>query len=149
MSAQGMDGPQGVPIAARILGAGLTCFALVFGAGFVLGPVRVLWLVPQVGTRTAELLEMPLMFAVILLASRWLHGGLLQRLGTRPRLLVGLFALACTLAAEIAVGMAMRDMSLPEVLADRDPVSGTAYCLLLVVFGLAPWWHGRTAANPR
>ena len=41
-----------------ILKAGVLYFALVFGAGFVLGPFRILWLVPHFGTRTAELLEM-------------------------------------------------------------------------------------------
>lgn len=32
-------------------------FSLVFGAGFVLSVVRTLWIVPRVGTRTAELLR--------------------------------------------------------------------------------------------
>ena len=30
-------------------------FGVVFGAGFALGPIRVLWLEPRVGARAAEL----------------------------------------------------------------------------------------------
>ena len=42
-----------------ILKAGVLYFALVFGAGFVLGTIRTLWVVPRVGTRKAELMETP------------------------------------------------------------------------------------------
>jgi hypothetical protein len=34
----------------QILKAGVLYFALVFGAGFVLGPIRILWAVPRLGT---------------------------------------------------------------------------------------------------
>jgi hypothetical protein len=39
-----------------IVKAGILYFALVFGAGFVLGPIRVFWVVPHLGERTAELM---------------------------------------------------------------------------------------------
>lgn len=48
-------------------------FLLVFGAGFVLGTVRVLLILPLVGERAAELLEMPLMLTVIVFAARWMN----------------------------------------------------------------------------
>jgi hypothetical protein len=54
----------------QILKAGALYFALVFGAGFVLGTVRTLWVVPRIGTRMAELLEEPIMLVIIILAAR-------------------------------------------------------------------------------
>ena len=47
----------------RSLIAGTMYFAAVFGVGFLLGTVRVLFIEPRTGTRWAELAEMPLMFA--------------------------------------------------------------------------------------
>ena len=55
----------------QILKAGALYFSLVFGVGFVLGAVRTLWIVPRLGTRKAELMEMPIMLFVIILAARW------------------------------------------------------------------------------
>lgn len=55
-----------------ILKAAVVYFALVFGAGFVLGPIRILFLVPRFGVRLAELMEFPVMLVVIVLAARWL-----------------------------------------------------------------------------
>jgi hypothetical protein len=43
---------------------------LVFGAGCLLGAVRVPWGVPRLGPRGAELLEMPLMLGVVVAAAR-------------------------------------------------------------------------------
>ena len=53
----------------RTIKGGLEYFALVFGTGFVLGVLRVSFLVPRLGERLAELAEMPLMLAVILFAA--------------------------------------------------------------------------------
>jgi hypothetical protein len=50
------------------LKAGVLYFALVFAAGFVLGTVRTLWAVPRLGVRTAELIELPTMLGVSVLA---------------------------------------------------------------------------------
>jgi len=48
----------------QILKAGALYFALLFGAGSVLGSIRILWVVPRFGTRIAELMEAPIMFVV-------------------------------------------------------------------------------------
>ncbi len=53
----------------RIVKTALLYFALVFGAGFVLGPIRILWVVPRFGTRMAELMEAPIMLVVSILAT--------------------------------------------------------------------------------
>ncbi len=39
----------------QILKASMLYFGVVFGAGFVLGPIRVLWVVPRLGLKLAEL----------------------------------------------------------------------------------------------
>jgi hypothetical protein len=52
----------------QMVKAGVVYFALVFGAGFVLGTIRTLWVVPRFGTRMAELMEMPIMLAVTMVA---------------------------------------------------------------------------------
>lgn len=54
-----------------VLKAGLIYFGLVFGAGFILGPLRNLFIVPRFGERIAELIEAPLMLIVIILAAKW------------------------------------------------------------------------------
>ena len=55
-----------------VLKSGVLYFALVFGAGFVLGPIRLFWFVPRVGERIAELIETPIMLVVVILAARWI-----------------------------------------------------------------------------
>ena len=52
-----------------ILKAALFYFAIVVGFAFVLGTIRTLWIVPNIGTRTAELIELPIMFIVSIFAA--------------------------------------------------------------------------------
>lgn len=124
--------------------AALHYFALVFGAGFVLGTLRVTLLVPRLGTRWAELLEMPVMFVVVWTAARFIdHRYALPRQAA-PRLRVGALALGLMLLAELSLNALIQPQPLLEFWAARDPVSGSAYLLMLVVFALMPWWRGRS-----
>ncbi len=122
----------------KILKAGLLYFALVFGAGFVLGTIRTLWVVPRFGATTAELLEMPIIFVVSILTAR----RIVQRLLVPPtlfaRLTMGGMALALLLAAEFSLVLWLRGLSIDAYFANRDPVSGTVYYVMLLVFALMP-----------
>lgn len=120
------------------LKAGALYFALVFGAGFLLGTIRVLWLVPNVGTRAAELMETPIMLLVIVFSARWVARRLAVPRAVRTRLGVGLFALGLLLVAEFAVVLQLRGMTIDRYFASRDPVAEAVYIAMLGVFALMP-----------
>ena len=122
----------------QILKAGVLYFALVFGAGFVLGPIRILWVVPRFGTRMAELMETPIMFVVTLVAARWIVRRLPVPSTTSGRLGMGCVALGLLLVAEFTLVLWLRGLTIGEYLATRDPVSGTIYYMMLGVFAIMP-----------
>lgn len=121
-----------------ILQAAILYFLLVFGAGFVLGTGRVLFLVPLLGERAAELLEMPLMLIIIVSAARWIVRHRLDGHRRAPALSIGFIAMGLVLIADLVVGMWLRGMSAAEVFLNRDSVSGTAYYVSLLLFAVMP-----------
>ena len=122
----------------RILKAGVLYFAIVFGAGFVLGPIRILWVVPRFGTRMAELMETPIMLVVTIISARWVVRRLALPSAASSRLGMGFTALGFILVAEFTLVLWLRGLSISEYLATRDPVSGPIYYLMLVVFAMMP-----------
>lgn len=120
------------------LKAAVLYFALVFGAGFVLGPVRILWAVPRFGVRAAELMEAPIMFVVIVLAARWAALRLAVPDSVGSRLRMGCIALSLLLVAEFSLVLWLRDTSIAEYFAERDPVSASVYYLMLGMFAVMP-----------
>ncbi len=121
---------------------GAVYFAVVFAVGFVLGIVRVGLLEPRLGTRWAELAEMPLMFLAMWLASRWV----VRRTGdplatpafTRLDYMgIGAVALGLLLAAECSL-VFLQGSSIAEYIASRDPVSGSVYAAMLILFAAMP-----------
>ena len=122
----------------RILKAALLYFAIVFGTGFVLGTIRTLWIVPRVGTRAAELMETPIMFVVIIIAARATARKFLASSTRTARLVAGCIALVLMLVAEFGLVLWLRGISIRQYLATRDPISGTAYYLMLAVFAIMP-----------
>ena len=122
----------------RILKAAVAYFAIVFGAGFVLGPIRILFVVPRVGERVAELLEAPLMLIVIVLAARWIVRRFQLPARTVFRLGAGLIALGLGLLFELTLVLKLRELTLAEYFETRDPIAATVYYLILVLFALMP-----------
>ena len=118
-------------------------FALVFGTGFMLGIIRVLWIVPKIGVRTAELIEMLPMFVAILLSARWINQHFTDADDVFIRLKTGFLALSFLLTAEIGLGVGLRGVSISEVLLNHDPVSGSVYYAMLILFALMPWFLAR------
>ena len=136
-----IPGEAGLNTFQRILRGSTTYFAIVFGTGFILGPIRILWAVPRFGERNAELMEMPIMLLVIVfsaLAVKRLCDG-------RPgiALMIGAVAFALMVTAELSAVLRLRGLTFSEYVANRDPVSGSAYLAMLGVFALMPWLVSR------
>ena len=107
------------------LKAGVVYFALVFAAGFVLGTVRTLWVVPRLGVRTAELIEAPIMFCISILAARWAVRHVQVSPLRSRRLAMGGVALCLMLVTEFTLGLWIRGTTIREYSGARDPISGT------------------------
>ena len=120
------------------LKAGLLYFAVVFGAGFLLGPIRLLWAVPRFGVRIAELLEMPVMLVVVIVAARTIVRRLAVPLALASRLGMGAVALALLVGAELALALSLRGLSPREYIVQQDPVSGVVFLAVLGAFTLMP-----------
>ena len=118
--------------------AGLCYFALTFSTGFMLGPLRILVLVPRVGARVAELAELPVMIVVTWLAARWTIRRFHVPSSVRLRLVMGALAFALLLAAEFSLVLPLRGLTLEQYFATRDPISGIAYYAALVLLALMP-----------
>lgn len=126
-----------------ILKAGVLYFAVVFGAGFVLGTIRTLWVAPRVGTRNAELMEAPFMLVVTIWAARWVILHLAVRPALSARLGMGGLALGLLLVAEFGLVLGVRRLSVREYFSTRDRVSGAVYYTLLGLFAIMPFLMAR------
>ncbi len=122
----------------RTIKAGIMYFALVFGTGFVLGSIRVPFLVPRLGERVAELIEMPLMFVVVLVSARFITKHFNLPANVLARLGAGFLALGLLVAAEVLLAVVLQDRTLGEFVASRDPVSGIVYLAMLALFAVMP-----------
>ena len=122
----------------KAITAGIAYFGLVFAAGFAMGTVRVLFLVPSLGERFAELLEMPFMLVATWWAARFVVRHFALARAITVRLTTGLVGLALLLAAEILLAAVLQDRSLGDYITSRDPVSGTVYLAMLGLFAAMP-----------
>jgi len=121
-----------------IVSAALLYFLAVFGAGFALGPIRVLWLEPRLGVVAATLCEAPFLLFAMIAAAYWIPRIVSISAGTGAMLAMGLGALALQQAADFVVGTALRGISATDQWARLASPEGTIYAVLLVLFALMP-----------
>jgi hypothetical protein len=118
--------------------AALVYFSLVLGTGFVLGIIRVPFIVPKIGERWAELAEMPIMAMAIFISSGYILNRFPEIQTSTRSLIAGFLALALSVCAELGLTVALQSQTLIEYIASRDKVSGSVYLFLLVFFALMP-----------
>jgi hypothetical protein len=122
----------------RLATAAALYFALVFGFGFLLGPLRVFWLEPWLGRTAAVLCETPFILVAMILAARWVPGkvGLRADLGSLAAMGVG--ALVLQQIADFAVGIMLRGMTPSEQLANFTTPAGIIHAAALLAFAAMP-----------
>ncbi len=127
-----------------LIAPALAYFALVFSAGFLLGSVRVIWLVQQLGARTAELSEIPVMLIVSFFTANWVCRRFAVPPKTTARLIIGITALICLIIVEFTFVLGLQGITIREYIENRDPLSGGIYALSLILFALMPLLANRS-----
>jgi hypothetical protein len=126
----------------RIASAAIVYCAMVFALGFVLGTVRVLWVIPLVGLIPATLLELP-----IILGGSWLAAGWLVRRFSLARqgeaLAVGALAFVILMAAECALAGVLIGQTPAQWLAGLAEPHALLGLAGQVMFALMPWLRTR------
>ena len=120
-----------------IVTSALCYFAIVFGAGFLLGPIRVFLLEPRLGETWATLCEAPVLLVVIVLAARRLP----RRFGltTAAQLAaMGFGALVLQQTADFVFGSLLRGNTPEQQLAHFTTPAGLIYAALVVAFVAMP-----------
>jgi hypothetical protein len=135
--------------AAPPIKAALAYFAIVFAAGFVLGTIRTLLLVPRVGPFTAVLIEIPVMLALAWIACRWAVSRYEVESSWVARLVMGALALALLLLAELILSVAAFGITVAGFLSAYATPAGAAGLAAQVGFAAMPLIVGRASVGHR
>lgn len=123
----------------NIFKAGALYFAIVFGAGFILSPLREFFLVPKFGVKIAELIVLPIMLLIIIFSARWVMHRFDLPGRSASSIITGIIALALMLLAEFSVVLKIQGLTIGDYLSGKDPVSGIVYYLTLGFLAVMPF----------
>lgn len=119
--------------------AGILYAVLMFGLGFVLGPIREFLLAPRLGPVVATVIEcVPMILAMAWLAPRIARGMELPP-RSRARWIMGGTALVLVLIAEMLLTLALRGLGPAGWIARYATAEGLIGVALLLVFAAMPW----------
>lgn len=122
----------------RTLRAAFFYFALVFGAGAILGAPRTLWLEPWLGKTIAVAIEAPLLILAMWFAARAGPRWAGSIAGGGRLLAVGLLALALQQIADLSLGFGLRSITLADQLRYFSTPPGYIYAACLLLFAFMP-----------
>ena len=122
----------------RIIAGAVLYFLIVFGVGFVLGPVRVYWLERQLGETMATLCEAPFPLIAIVLAARWLPKVLRLRTNITSLAAMGVGALLLQQLADSAVGSVLRGITPAQQISHLARPARLIYSTLVIIFPVMP-----------
>jgi hypothetical protein len=121
-----------------ILTSAALYFAVVFGVGFLLGPIGVFWLEPRLGKTVGVLCEFPVLIAAMALAARCTTSKRAQQTGRGSLAAIGGVAFIFQQLADFAVGIGLRGITPSEQLAYLTTPAGLIYCVALLLFAAMP-----------
>lgn len=130
----------------RIVMGACAYLALAFGAGFILGVVRTLWLAPAIGETQAVLIELPLMavicWFVCRAAMRWTR----PPAGVLPRILLGGLWFAGLQGLEALLAGMVRDLSVTQWAQMVTTPAGLASLTVMLACATFPLLQARRKA---
>ncbi len=122
-----------------IFRAGLYYFALVFGAGFILGTVRELLITPHFGRALSILVEAPFMLLAIYVSTCLVLKHIRINRTSISHISIGLIGFILILFSDFTIGVKMRNISVHEQLNHFIDPAGIIYLGLLLVFTTMPF----------
>ena len=122
--------------------AGAVYFVIVFVLGFVLGTVRVVWVVPQLGEASAVSLEAPIILAFSWAVSRWCVSYFQVQENLAARLLMGLVAFVLLMSAELGVSVIAFGRSVADHFAGYRSFPGAIGGSAQLIFAFLPVIQG-------
>jgi hypothetical protein len=125
----------GMPSAIR---AGALYFAIVFAAGFVLGALRVTFLMPLIGELPAVALELPVILFISWIVCRRLIAQFSVPATASPRAAMGAMAFGPLVLAELGLSLFVFDQSAAAYLAHLRTAPGLLGLAGQIAFAFMP-----------
>jgi hypothetical protein len=128
---------QDSPANGPILKPAAIYFALAFGVGFLLGPIRMFVLTPRIGAVAAVLVEAPFILTASYFIARWVLGRFTMGPSATQRLSIGVMAFVMLMSAEFLLTVALGKSPQEFVLA-MGTLAGGIGLVGQVVFAFIP-----------
>jgi len=141
-------GPQEGMSMSRIMLAATLYVLAVFAVAFLLGAVRVMWIVPRVGPFWAVAVEVPLVIAVSWVTCKWVLARIALA-GTVPHLAMGVLAFGILMVLEAGLAVLVFGQTLTPYLASMATPSGALGLAGQFIFAFVPAIQHRVRTRRR